>query len=642
MLDKFRILSQTWVAKVLLALITIPFALFGVEYYFRQAGGGADTVAKVDGVSITQSEFNDNLRDQLERMREGLGTRVDTSLLDTPQLRYETLQGLINRHLLAGYADKQHLSVSDAFLAHEISQFDAFQENGKFSQARYEALLRERGLTPAVFESRVRDDLKIQLEQDALTGSQWVPGVTIDAFLKLNDQSRELALVEIPVQRYLAQVHVDDAQIKQYYDTHQDQFRVPERIKVQYLVLSADQLAQGETVSPADIAKVYEDPSNQSRWKGTETRRVRHILIAAPAAAGAAKRAAAKAQAEKILAEAQAHPDRFAALAKQYSQDPGSAAQGGDLGYFGRGMMTQPFENAAFSMKTGEIRGPVETEFGYHIIELTDIKAGKGKTLAEATPQIAEELRRQRAAKQFSDAAETFSNLVYEQSGDLKVAAEKLKLTVRTSDWIVRGAPLQDPILGNAKLQNALFAQESVKDGRNTPAIEVAPSTLVSAHVVSHEPSVVRPLADVRAAILQTLQRDEAAKLAKADGEKQLAALQAGKGETLPWSKVRQFTRQQALSDGLPQGVVTAAFEANTSHLPAYAGALLPTGTYALLRISQVTEGNATDAAKRKQAEVALTRAYGDAVLTGFLAALRQDSTVRLINKSVLEPRRDR
>ncbi|MDE2344665.1 MAG: SurA N-terminal domain-containing protein [Betaproteobacteria bacterium] len=643
MLEKFRMLAQTWVAKVLLALITIPFALFGVEYYFRQAGGSADTVAKVGSVSITQAEFNDNLRDQLERMREGLGgARVDTSLLDTPQLRYETLQGLINRHLLAAYADKQHLSVSDAYLAHEIAQFDAFQENGKFSQARYESLLRERGLTPAVFESRVRDDLKIQLEQEALTGSQWVPAVSIDAFLKLNDQTRELALVEIPVERFLAQVHVDDAQVKQYYDSHQEQFKVPERIKVQYLVLSADQLAQGEAVSPADIAKAYADPSNQARWQGKETRRARHILIAAPASAGKAKRDAAKAEAEKILAEAQAHPDRFAALAKQYSQDPGSAANGGDLGYFGRGMMTQPFENAVFSMKPGEIRGPIETEFGYHIIELTDVKAGKGKTLAEATPQIAEELRRQRASKQFSDEAETFSNLVYEQSGDLKPAADKLKLPIHSSDWIVRGAPLQDPVLGNPKLQNAMFALESVKDGRNTPAIEVAPNTLVSAHVVAHEPSVIRPLADVQASIVQTLQREAAARLARQDGEAQLAALQAGKADNLPWSKARQFTRQQALSERLPANVVTAAFAANPSHLPAYAGAALPTGTYALLRVSQVKEGNAGDAAKRKQAEVGLTRAYGDAVLTAFLAGLRQEATVRLLNKSVLEPRQDR
>ena len=643
MLDKFRLLTQTWVAKAILALITIPFALFGVEYYFRQSGGGADAVAKVDGSVITQAEFNDNLRDQLDRLRVGLrGASVDTALLDTPQLRYETLQGLVNRHLLAIYADKHRLVVSDGFLAREIGQFEAFQEDGKFSQARYEAVLRERGLTPAVFESRVRDDLKIQLEQEALTGTQWAPTVSIDAFLKLNDQSRDVALVEIPVERFISQTHVDDAQIKQYYDSHLDQFKIPERVKVQYLVLSADQMAPGEQVSPAEIAKVYEDPANQARWHGSETLRASHILVTVPPKATEAQRAAAKAQAEKILAEVKAHPERFAALAKEKSQDPGSAAQGGDLGYFGRGMMAQPFENAVFSMKKGEIRGPVETEFGYHIIELTDIKAGKGRTLAEATPEITQELRRQRAAKQFADTAETFSNLVYEQSADLKPAAEKLNLPIRTSDWIVRGQPVSEKLLANEKLQNALFAQESVKDGRNTPAVEVAPNTLVSAHVVAYEPAVTRPLADVKGMIQQGLQREEAAKLAKQEGEAQLAALQSGKEVSLPWSKARQFTRQVAAASGLPPALVTAAFQADPNHLPAYAGAALPTGTFALLRISEVSDGNVTDAVKRKQAEVGLTRAYGDAVLTGFLAELHQDATVRLLNKSVLEPRQDR
>lgn len=643
MLDRFRVLAQTWVAKVLLALITIPFALFGVEYYFRQAGGGADAVAKVDGTVITQGEFNDNLRDQLERMKAGLrGARVDPSLLDTPQLRYETLQGLVNRHLLSAYADKQQLAVSDAFLAREIAQFDAFQEDGKFSQARYETALRERGLTPAVFESRVRDDLKIQMEQETLTGSQWAPAVAIDAFLKLNDQSREVALVEVPVERFIPQMQVDDAQIKQYYDGHLDQFKTPERVKVQYLVLSADQLARSDVVSPADIAKVYEDPANQARWHGPETRRASHILITVPAKASDDQRKAAKAQAEKILAEVKAHPERFSALAKVQSQDPGSAAQGGDLGYFGRGMMAPPFESAVFSMKRGEISDLVETEFGYHIIELTDIRASKGKTLAEASPQIAQELRHQRAAKQFAEMAEAFSNLVYEQSGDLKATSEKFKLPIQVSDWITRSQPATDPLLGNAKLQNALFAPESVKDGRNTPAIEVAPNTLVSAHVVVHEPSVIRPLAEVKASILQTLQHEGAAKLAKQAGEAQLVLLQSGKAGAMPWSKARQLTHQTALSGGLPPSLVIAVFQADPTRLPAYAGAVLPTGTYTLLRISAVTEGNAADPVKRKQAEVGLTRAYGDAVLSGFLEELRRNATIRLVKKNVLEPRQDR
>jgi len=638
MLEKFRVMSQTWVAKVILALITIPFALFGMEYYFRQAGGGADTVAKVDGYAISQAEFTENLRNQLERMQAGLrDARMDPSALDTPELRREALAALVNRRLLTAYADRVRLTVPDNLLVNEISQVEAFQDDGKFSRARYEEILRSKGLTPALFETRLRDDLKIQLVQESLATTQWVPQVVTDAFLTLNDQTRELSVAEIPLKAFLGQVKIDEGTVKQYYDAHLDRFKVPERVKVQYLVLTADRLAQDAVVTPEEIAKVYADPANQARWGGTETRRASHILITVPPKASESQRSAAREQAQKILAEAQAHPDQFAALAKQYSQDPGSASQGGDLGYFGRGAMAQPFEVAIFGMKSGEIQGPVETEFGFHIIKLTDTKVGKVRSLAEVTPQLTQELRKQRAAQRFAEAAESFSNLVYEQSTSLKPAADKLKLTLKDSGWITRGGPGDVPLLNNPKLLNALFSTESIQDGRNTQAIEVAPNTLVAAHVVAHEPSVARPLAEVKEAIAQMLQREEAAKLVRQEGEARLADLKAGKTAALTWSATRQLTRQSALSGGLPSMVVTPAFQVSTTHLPAYTGTMIPSGSYILVRVTQVTSGNPADAAKRKQAEAGLTRAYGEATMSGFMAGLRKTADVRLVNKAVLE-----
>ncbi|NDU92488.1 MAG: peptidylprolyl isomerase [Ferrovum sp.] len=638
MLEKFRVMSQTWVAKVILALITIPFALFGVEYYFRQAGGGADTVAKVDGYAITQTEFTDNLRNQLERMQAGLrDPRLDPALLDTPELRREALAALVNRRLLTGYADRVRLTVPDTLLVNEISQVEAFQEDGKFSRARYEEILRSKGLTPALFESRLRDDLKIQLVQESLAATQWLPQVAVDAFLTLNDQSRELSVAEIPLGAFLGQVKIDESTVKQYYDAHLDRFNVPERVKVQYLVLTADQLAQDVVVTPQEIAKAYADPANQARWGGGETRRASHILITVPPRATDAQRNAAREQAQKVLAEAQAHPDQFAALAKKYSQDPGSSPQGGDLGYFGHGVMAQSFEAAVFGMKSGEVRGPVETEFGFHIIKLTDIKAGKVRSLAEVTPQLTQELRKQHAAQRFAEVAENFSNLVYEQSTSLKPAADKLKLTIKDSGWITRGGAAEAPLLNNPKLLNALFSTESTQDGRNTQAIEVAPNTLVAAHVVAYEPSVARPFAEVKGAIGEMLQREEAAKLVRQEGEARLADLKAGKTVVLTWSAIRQLTRRSALSGGLPSAVVTPAFQVSTTHLPAYTGAVLPTGSYILVRVTQVTPGNPTDATKRKQAETGLTRAYGDATMSSFMAGLRKTADVRLVNKAVLD-----
>ena len=281
LLEKFRSMSKTWVAKVILVAITVPFALFGLEYYFRQSGT-ADTVAKVDGYSITQAEFNETLRSQQEQLRaNNRDQALDPASLDTPQLRSEVLNALINRHLATSYADHANIIIPDHLLVSEISRIEPFQDNGHFSQARYEEALHARGLVPALFESRLRDDLKNELVQEGLITTDWVPQVSVNAFLTLSGQQRDVSVAEITPDAFLDRVKVDDASIQKYYDSHLDRFKVEERVKVQYLVLSADQLSQSIEVSAADVAKAYADPANKARWGGQETRRASHILILA-------------------------------------------------------------------------------------------------------------------------------------------------------------------------------------------------------------------------------------------------------------------------------------------------------------------------------------------------------------------------
>lgn len=636
LLEKFRSMSKTWVAKVILVAITVPFALFGLEYYFRQSGT-ADTVAKVDGYSITQAEFNETLRSQQEQLRaNNRDQALDPASLDTPQLRSEVLNALINRHLATRYADHANIIIPDHLLVSEISRIEPFQDNGHFSQARYEEALRARGLVPALFESRLRDDLKNELVQEGLITTDWVPQVSVNAFLTLSGQQRDVSVAEITPDAFLERVKVDDATIQKYYDSHLDRFKVEERVKVQYLVLSADQLSQSIEVSAADVAKAYADPANKARWGGQETRRASHILILAAPKAPNAERVAARALAEKALVEVNANPSQFAAIAKKYSQDPGSAATGGDLGYFGRGAMTPAFENAVFSLKPDQVSGIVETEFGFHIIRLTDIKTAKGKTVTEVTPEITAELRRQRVGQRFSESAENFSNLVYEQSASLKPAAERLKLTLKDSGWITHAGQAQDPLLNNPKLIAALFAPESVKNGRNTQAIEVSPNVLVAAHVTLYEAPTARPLNEVGPLIAQLLRREEAGKLAAQEGAARLADLQAGKNISLKWSAVRRLNRQDAVG-GLPSGLVADVFKANANHLPVYTGSATANGSYFIAQISAVVPGTITDAARRKQAEIGLVRGYGDEVMAEFLAALRTEGSFRLVNKAILE-----
>lgn len=638
MLDKFRTLSTTWIAKVLLALITIPFALFGINYYFQQGGSG-NVVVKVNGNPITMGEFQDTLNLQMDQMRESLkGASIDPGLLDRPELRYQVLQSLVTRQLLVDYADAHHLAVPDDLLIKEISQVGAFQDNGRFSQARYEAVLRSKGMTPAIFESRLRNDIKVQLQQASLTTTQWVPQVSLDAFIRLDGQTRTVVRAALPYDRFLPQAQVDDAAVAHYYATHSSQFEVPERVKVEYVVFSQNQLASGVPVSPDEVAKAYADPANQARWHSGETRRASHILMAFPPKATAEQKAATKDKALKVLAEVKAHPDRFAALARADSQDPGSAAQGGDLGYFGRGVMVPAFENAVFAMKPGEITGPVESPFGYHIIRLQDVKGGGTKTLADATPELTQQIRNEKAARLFSDQAEGFGNLVYEQSTSLKPVETRFGLTPKTSDWISSGVPVPDPLLDNAKLRKALFSPEVLKEGHNTEAVEVAPNVLVAARVTAHEPSSQRPLAEVKARIADALRRQAAARLAHEAGEKILADLKAGKTVALDWSTPLALSRDKALEDKASSQVMRAVFSMDGSKTPGYAGVDVPErGHYTLVQLVRVAPGNPADPEVRMQAQTGLVRAYSDEVMLAFLNGLRDKADIRLVNKSVLE-----
>ncbi len=641
MLDKFRDLSKTWVAKALLVFITIPFALFGIEYYFRQ-GGGSDAVASVDGYVVNQAQFSESLRNQIERARAGAppGAALPQALLDSPEMRYEALSALINRYLLTHYADQHHLVIPDAVLVKEIGQIQAFQDQGRFSQTRYEQILAAQGMTPAVFESRLRDDLKIQLQQETLTGTQWTPQVSLQAFLKLNNQQREIAVATLEAAHYQDQVRITEDQVKAFYTKNSAFFQIPERVKVQYLVYSQAELMAHVSVSEEMVRKAYEDPANQARWKGTETRRASHILLAVAPNADAAQRKAAQERAGQLLQQLKAHPEQFAALAKANSQDPGSAPLGGDLGFFAQGAMTPPFDAAVFAMHPGEIKGPVETSFGYHLIQLTDIRPGKTRTLAEATPQLTEELRKQLAAQRFAEGAENFSNLVYEQSSSLEPAARQLQLTPLSTDWLDKGGTSGNPLLDQPKLRQALFTPEVLTQGRNTAAVEVQPNVLVAARVLAHEPAATRPLTEVAGAIRQQLQHQEAARLAAAAGNSALAALKAGKGVEQPhlvWSSPQLVSQQQAAGAGIPAEAVKPAFSLAPAPLPQYATLSQVNGNTLLVRVSQIQEGSITDPAVRKQAEAGLTQAYGDEVLTAFMSALRQGAEVKLLNKAALE-----
>jgi peptidyl-prolyl cis-trans isomerase D len=622
MLDAIRERAQGWLVKIILALITIPFALWGIDSYLRYAREDA-AVAEVEGQKISRQEFDQVLKDQQDRMRSIMGAAYDPALMERPEIRQAILNNLIEQRLLIARAAKLGLTIPDDLLARFIAEIPDFQQDGKFSHQRYEALLRNQGMTPAIFEARLRQSLLTEQLTEGLIGSAPDSRISLEKFVRLAEQQREINQSVIHPEQFMLQVKMGTDDVKAYYEKHKDEFRTPEQVRLRYVVLSVDELLPQMTVSPEELQKYYEE--HASRYKEEEQRQASHILISVPREASAAEKAAAKAKAEQIFREARQNPASFPQLAKRYSQDTGSAEKGGDLGFFPRGTMVKPFEDAVFKMSPGEIAGPVESEFGYHIIKLTAVKGGKTRSLEEVRDEIALELKRQKAARKFAELAENFSNLVYEQSDSLQPAADALKLKVQESPWISRkGGDVA--LLNNPRLLEAVFSDDVLKNKRNSEAIETGPNTLVSARVLEYRAASYKPFEEISVELAKRLRQEQATALAVKQGREWLERLR--KGEQVPdltWGAPILVTRQSASSLG--DVAVNGIFRADAGKLPAFVG-VEKAGGYTLIRVNRVIDPP-LDEAKRKSYGERLRQMLSEEYFMAYVGGLRQKADIK-------------
>ena len=629
MLEKIRSAAGTRFAQLILALIMIPFALWGVESYIRSPSG-QDVVADVAGQKVTVFEFEQALKQQQERFRSMLGNNYDPQLVDNPQIRTSVLDDLINQRLMIVSAHKSGLKISDTLLAERIAAEPAFQEDGKFSAKRYETILRSQGYTPLGFESQRALDLQRAEFQDSVMRTALAGSVPASLFINALEQSREISVIDLTPEQYSAKAKVDSNTAKAYYEQRKSEFTVPEQVKAEYVELSLDALAAQTQVSVDEVKSFYAE--NSARYVQKEERRVSHILIGAAAKASETEMKAAREKAEAILAAVKKAPRSFADEAKKSSQDPGSAQQGGDLDFIGRGTMVKPFEDAVFSMKKDEIVGPIQTDFGFHIIRLTGTHPEKVKSLAEAAPEIEAELKKQKAGKRFAEIAQSFSDKVFEQSTSLKPIADELKLPVQSSNWFARGAAV--PPFNNPKLLQALFSEEVLKNKRNTEAVEIAPNVLVAARVADNKPAVQKAFESVEQDIIRRLTREQSAKLAKQEGEGKLKALREGKSAGLSWPAALAVSRQN--TGALPPEVINLALKADAGKLPAYAGIDNPQGGYTLVQISKVIQAAAGDEAKIKNYRQRIEQVIAQQEMQSVLSMLRKDANVK-IRKEMIE-----
>ena len=606
MLETIRNHAKGWIAKVILGLIAVTFALFGVDSYM-QGGGGEDVIASVGNTKISRQEFTRELQDKTDQLREAMGEKYDRTTTETPEFRKRVLDNLLDRKALLLAAQQQGFQLNDQYFKSALSSISAFEENGAFSQQRFEATLRQRDMTPASFENEVRNTYMLETQTSPVLFGTFTSSTSLSQMARILTQQREISVAMLAPAEAATQVKISEDDIKNYYASHRAEFTEPEKIRAEYLTLNIDAAMAEIPVSEKEITDYYQ--ANAARLAQPEQRSASHVLLSVPKGANVAAKAELRAKAAQLTSELQKIPARFAEVARKESQDPGSAAQGGSLGSFGRGAMVKAFDEAVFGMKKSEIRGPVESEFGFHIIRLDDIQPATAVPLENVRAEITTGLRKQKVQIKFSELAESFSNLVYEKADSLKPAADALKLTIQTSDWMSKkSAPA--PFL-KTKLGEVLFSADAIQSKQNTEAIEVAPGVLVAARVLEHRPAAVKGLNEVRAVIEQSLRNERTAKLLTARGEGFLGQLRQGKEPGLRWSEFKTVNRQQSL--GLDAASMKAIFSADTRKLPAYTGLMGPDGSYRIVRISRVLESPAPDPALlgsvKKGVQEALERA---------------------------------
>ncbi|HEY0878905.1 MAG TPA: SurA N-terminal domain-containing protein [Zeimonas sp.] len=617
---------QRLMQLLLLLLIFPAFAFFGIQGY-DQFFSNEGALATVGDSKITRQEFESAQRSQSEQLRQVLGDRFDSSMIETPQARQRVLDSLIAQRALLIDAIDHRVVVPDSRLRASIQASGIGGPEGQFDFERYRNVLRARGQSEAGFEAEVRREVALQTMPEAVAQTVTVPASVVDRVLAFAEQTREVRQMLFSPSGFAQAIQPGDEQLAAWYERNSAAFEEPEHAKVSYVVLSEEAVSRGIEVSTEDARGYYEQ--NKARFTTAEQRRASHILVRVDAGASAEQRTAAREKAEAIERQLKEGAD-FAALARTESQDPGSADAGGDLGFFTRDMMVQPFADAAFSLSEGQTSGIVETEFGFHIIRVTDIRPSTQKSFESVRPEIESEIRAQLAGTRYAEAADTFSNLVYEQPDSLEPAARRFGLTIETADVQRDGVPdlPREHPLNDRRLLESLFSSESIETRRNTEAVDVGVNRLASARIVEYHAQRLRPFEEVKDEVRKRLIAEEAHERAVKAGEARLAELRKGDGAKVEGFDAPRTVRRSAAGD-FPPAAIDPVFRAPAEPLPSYAGVDLGEQGYAIYQIVRVTPPDESLVVQRRDAyRQQLSQAYSQQLLGDYVASVLADAKV--------------
>jgi peptidyl-prolyl cis-trans isomerase D len=595
MLQTIREKAQGWIAWVIVILITIPFALWGIGEY--TGIGGEPVVATVNGQEITERDFESRYQQFRNDLRQRLGSAYRPELFQEELMRQQVLDRMIDDLVIEQASRSMGLYAGDELVRQTILQFSAFQKDNQFDRQAYERALRLQGYgSPAQFEERVRQSLITSQLGSAVRSTEFATPAELENLVRLQEQQREFSYLEVPLAEFRSDEALEAADLEAYYEDHKARFRTPERVKVDYLLLDLDTLAAGIEPSEEDLLAFYE--LHREEYGKPEQRVASHILVNLPEDADADAEAEARGRIEAALARIRAG-EEFAEVAKEVSEDPGSAAAGGDLGLFGPGAMVPEFEEAAFAAEVGEVTEPVRSPFGLHLILVTEVQPETIKQFDEAREQVLAALRKNEAEQLLYDEAERLADLAYEQPDSLEPAAEELGLELQTSDWFARDGG--EGLLAHPKVKAAAFSEEVLTAGNNSEVLDLGDNRMLALRVREHEVAAYKPLDDVRAEVEDLVRDEQALERARDQAEQLVARLESGASlQELQAETGYELNQPGSLgrdSGEAPAGLVHQAFQLPR---PGEAGAVygladLAGGNFAVVALTEVKDGTLED-----------------------------------------------
>ncbi len=633
MLRLIRERAKGPIAWVIVGLIVVPFALFGINEYFETDAN--IYVAKVNDVSIPGYEFNRVYQSERAFRQSLVGDNPNSPFMNDDSIKRSALDRLINTEVMSQAAISNGFDVSDQSLLQAIASRQEFQTDGQFDQSLYNNLLRRNNISIEDFEGNVRRDLMAGQFVSGVMDLAIVTNYELDTLLRLQEQTREIGYLVLKVDALKKHgdkaLQFSDDQIRKHYDENIDRFALQEQVSLKYVELSASALLNDIEVDEEVLRELYEDRIDS--FALPEERHARHILLSTSENASESDIAAARSKADGLLAQLQAG-ESFEVMAKEYSDDAGSAIDGGDLGYFSRGMMVSAFDEVVFMMEKGAISEPVKTPFGFHIIKLEDIREGSSKSFEEVRAGLALGYREQQAEDVLFDRLEILSNLVYENPDSLLIAAEEMELTVKTVGFFDRHSG--SGIATNANVRTAAFSDE-VMARNNSEPLQIGESHMVVIRIDEHQPVSYRPLDEVRDDVIALLRDHSAKNEALTLGDSLVKQLEEGadaasiaEQHKVEWTKTELIKRSDS---SVNNELLSAAFRIVKSleGKTQWHGFELVNGDYAVIALYQVKPGDleSIDGAARASLKTTLLRNRSQSEGAYLVDSLKQKASIK-------------